>query len=119
MAQKFLILINDAPYGNEKAFNALRLAMQLEKDHVDTEVRVFLMADAAGCALANQNTPNGYYNIERMLKAVLAKGGKVKICGGCAEARGLKNASLIEGTEISSMAELTNWVVESDKVITF
>lgn len=119
MPQKILILINDAPYGTEKAYNALRLAMQLGKDHADAEVRVFLMADATNCALANQNTPNGYYNIERMLKAVLAKDGKVKICGGCAEARGLKSAPLIEGAEISSMAELTNWVVDSDKVITF
>ena len=119
MAQKILILINDAPYGTEKAYNALRLAMQLGKDHADTEVWVFLLADAANCALANQNTPNGYYNIERMLKAVMAKGGKVKICGSCAESRGLKSAPLIEGTEISTMAELTNWVADSDKVITF
>jgi uncharacterized protein involved in oxidation of intracellular sulfur len=119
MAQKILILINDAPYGTEKAYNALRLAMQLGKEHEDVEVRVFLMADAANCALANQNTPNGYYNIERMLKSVITKGGKVKICGSCAEARGLKNVQLIEGTEISTMAELTNWVIESEKVITF
>ncbi len=119
MAQKILILINDAPYGTEKAYNALRLSMQLGKEHEDVEVRVFLMADAANCAIANQNTPNGYYNIERMLKAVLLKGGKVKICGSCAEARGLKNLPLVEGTEISTMAELTNWVVDSDKVITF
>ena len=119
MAQKILILINDAPYGTENAYNALRLAIQLGKDHEDVEVRVFLMADAANCAIANQNTPNGYYNIERMLKFIIAKGAKVKICGGCADARGLKNVLLIEGSEISTMAELTNWVVESDKVITF
>ena len=119
MAQKILIIINDAPYGTEKAYNALRMAMQLGKDHTDVEVRVFLMADAANCAIANQNTPNGYYNIERMLKSIIARGGKVKICGSCAEARGLNQAPLIEGTEISTMAELTNWVVDSDKVITF
>jgi uncharacterized protein involved in oxidation of intracellular sulfur len=119
MGQKILILINDAPYGTEKAYNALRLAIQLGKDHESAEVRVFLMADAANCALANQNTPNGYYNIERMVKVILAKGAKVKICGSCADARGLKTAQLIEGTEISTMAELTNWVVDSDKVLTF
>ena len=119
MAQKVLIVINDAPYGTEKAYNALRLAMQLLKADPDTEVRVFLMADAASCALANQITPNGYYNIERMLRSILAKGGKVKICGSCAESRGLKSASLVEGTEISTMAELTDWVVDSDKVVTF
>ena len=116
---KILILINDTPYGTEKAYNALRLAIQLGKDHENVEVRVFLMADAATCALANQNTPNGYYNIERMLKLIITKGAKVKICGSCADARGIKSLQLIEGTEISTMAELTNWVVDSDKVVTF
>lgn len=116
---KILILINDAPYGTEKAYNAMRLANQLGKDHEAVEVRIFLMADAATCAIANQNTPNGYYNIERMIKLALTKGTKVKICGSCADARGLKNATLIEGTEISTMAELTNWVVDSDKVLVF
>ena len=116
---KILILINEAPYGTEKAYNALRLANQLGKDHETVEVRIFLMADAANCAIANQTTPNGYYNIERMLKLAIAKKAKVKICGSCAEARGLKNASLIEGAEISTMAELTKWVVDSDKVLTF
>ncbi len=116
---KILILINDAPYGTEKAYNALRIANQLNKEHSDIEVRIFLMADAANCAIANQVTPNGYYNIERMLKLSLNKGAKVKICGSCAEARGLKTLPLIEGTEISSLAELTQWVVDSDKVLTF
>lgn len=116
---KILIIINDAPYGTEKAYNALRIANQLGKDHKKVEVRIFLMADAAACALANQTTPNGYYNIERMLKLALNKGAKVKICGSCAEARGLKNAELIEGSELSTMPDLTNWVVESDKVLVF
>ena len=119
MAQKILILINDAPYGTEKAYNALRLAMQLGKDHPDAEVRVFLMADAAFCALPQQNTPGGYYNIERMLKSVLSRGGQVKICGGCSEARGLKDLPLIEGAQMSTMQELTQWVVDSDKILSF
>jgi uncharacterized protein involved in oxidation of intracellular sulfur len=54
-----------------------------------------------------------------MMKFSINKGAKVKICGSCAEARGLKNTPLIEGTKISTMAELTEWVVDSDKVITF
>ena len=77
------------------------------------------MADAVFCAIPEQQTPNGYYNIERMLKVALKKGAQVKLCGSCADARGLKNLSLLEGTEISTMAEFTNWVVDSDKVITF
>lgn len=117
--QKILILINDAPYGTEKAYNALRMANQLGKEHEQVEVRIFLMADAASCAVANQKTPNGYYNIERMMKFSINKGAKVKICGSCADARGLKDVQLVEGTEISTMAELTSWVVDSDKVLTF
>jgi len=117
--KKILILINDAPYGTEKAYNGLRLANQLNKAHEDVEVRIFLMANAAGCAVAGQNTPNGYYNIERMMKYSLNKGAKVKICGSCADARGLKNVQLIEGAEISTLAEFTEWVVDSDKVISF
>ncbi len=121
---KILILINDAPYGTEKAYNALRLAMVLQKDHPDVQINVFLMADAVGCALPNQNTPQGYYNIERMLKSVLAKGGKVKVCGTCMEARGIRNVQLAplglaEGVEMSNMAELSQWTIEADKVFTF
>jgi uncharacterized protein involved in oxidation of intracellular sulfur len=91
----------------------------VENAHQNSKVRIFLMADAAAYAVANQKTPNGYYNIERMLNLAIRKGAKVKICGSCADARGLKNVQLIKGTEISTMAELTNWVVDSDKVMTF
>ncbi len=79
-----LILINDAPYGTEKAYNAFRLAMALQKDHSDVQINIFLMADAVGCGVPNQNTPQGYYNIERMIKSVVLKGGKIKACGTCA-----------------------------------
>ena len=54
-----------------------------------------------------------------MLKSIIAKGGQVKACGSCAEARGLKPLPLIEGVEISTMSQLTTWVVEADKVVTF
>jgi uncharacterized protein involved in oxidation of intracellular sulfur len=116
---KILLLINDAPYGTEKAYNALRLGMTLQKEHSEVEVCVFLMADAVSCAVPNQNTPQGYYNIERMLKSILAKGGKVKACGSCADARGLRELKLLEGVEISNMSELGQWSVDSDKVFTF
>ena len=116
---KVLIIINDAPYGSEKAFNALRIAIQLQKDSPQTEVRIFLMADAATSAISGQIISQGYYSIETMLSAVIFKGGKVKICGTCANARGLKDLKLIDGAEISNMSELTEWIVDSDKVLTF
>jgi uncharacterized protein involved in oxidation of intracellular sulfur len=116
---KVLIIINDAPYGSEKAYNALRLATTILKDHEDAEMCIFLMADAVGCAMPNQKTPEGYYNIERMLKIVLKKNGKVKLCTTCAEARGLKEMKFIDGAELSTMKELSRLVMESDRVLTF
>jgi len=114
-----LIIIHDAPYGNEKAYNALRHAMTVQKEHSDVKVRIFLMADAVTCAIKSHITPNGYYNLERMIKSVLLNGGEVKLCGTCIDARGLKDITLLEGTERSNMSEFTNWTLDSDKVISF
>jgi uncharacterized protein involved in oxidation of intracellular sulfur len=45
--QKILIIINDAPYGTEKAYNALRMAMTLQKEYKEeVAVKIFLLADA-------------------------------------------------------------------------
>lgn len=118
--QKILIIINDAPYGSEKAYNALRMAMTLQKEHNGkVEIKIFLLADAVFCGLPNQNTPNGYYNIERMLRAVIQKGGEVKSCGGCSVARGIDKINFIEGVKLSNMVEFAQWTVECDKVLTF
>lgn len=116
---KILFIINDAPYGTEKAYNALRIVMMLQKEQADVDVRIFLMADAVTCALPDQSTPQGYYNIERMLKAAINKGAQVKACGTCTDARGIAGLALIEGVEISTMSQLVAWTVEADKVLTF
>jgi uncharacterized protein involved in oxidation of intracellular sulfur len=118
--QNILIIINDAPYGSEKAYNALRMAITLLKEHPgEIEVNVFLLADAVFCGLPNQKTPEGFYNIERMLKGVIAKGAHVKSCGGCSEARGISALPLIEGVQTSNMKEFAQWTILADKVLSF
>ncbi len=72
-SQSFLIIINDGPYGNERAYNALRLALTLVKRE-NTSVRVFLTGDGVQCARRGQKTPDGYYNVERMLKPLVKRG---------------------------------------------
>ena len=74
----YLFIINDGPYGSERAYNALRLAMNLQKE-VQADLTVSMLGDGVVNALKGQKTPDGYYNIERMLKAVMAKKGKVKL----------------------------------------
>lgn len=58
-----LFVLNDPPYGTERSYNGLRLAMTLAKQE-DVQVDVFLMADAVFCGKAGQNTPDGYYNLD-------------------------------------------------------
>jgi uncharacterized protein involved in oxidation of intracellular sulfur len=73
MAESYLFIINNAPYGDERPYNALRLAMNVAKRE-ETDVKVFLTADGVACARKNQKTPEGYYNIERMIKFIATKG---------------------------------------------
>lgn len=116
---EILIIINDAPYGTEKAYNALRLGNQLLKDHPDTKVNIFLLADAVTCGLLNQKTPDGYYNIGKMLKIFTRKGGLVKTCGTCMDARGMAELQLEKNVLRSNMTEFAQWTINADKVIIF
>ncbi|HEB33332.1 MAG TPA: hypothetical protein ENI15_21040 [Spirochaetes bacterium] len=116
---KFLIVINDAPYGTEKAYNAFRLAIALQSQLPDAGLHIFLMADAVTCALPAQSTPNGFYNIERMIIAIIRSGAQVKACGSCCSARGIENINLVNGVEMSTITQLAQWTVEADKILTF
>ena len=114
----YLVILNDAPYGSERSYNGLRLAGSIAKQAGET-VSVFLIGDAASCAIGGQTTPNGYYNIERMLKALAASGSQIGICGTCMDARGIRQEMIVEGTKRSTMDELTQWMMKADKVLVF
>ena len=116
---KILFILNDAPYGTERCYNALRLARALVKGDPDTRVLVFLMADGVTAARKGQKTPEGYYNVERMLRQVLVAKNAVLLCGTCMDARGLSDSELIEGTHRSTLAELAAWTQWADKVLVF
>jgi uncharacterized protein involved in oxidation of intracellular sulfur len=112
-----LFVLNDAPYGNERAYNGLRLAGALTAND-GVQVRVFLMADAVSCAKAGQKVPGGYYNVQLMLGKVLRKG-EVALCGTCMDARGLSESDIVAGAKRSTLAQLADWTAEADKVLVF
>jgi uncharacterized protein involved in oxidation of intracellular sulfur len=117
MNKDVLIVVNDAPYGTEKAYNALRLAIALQAR--DDKVRIFLMGDAVFCGLPKQETPPGYYNVTEMLGRVIAKEGRVAACASCMKSRGLSVEGLLSGVEKGSMAILSEWTEDCDKVHSF
>jgi len=113
-----LMILNDPPYGTERSYNGLRLARELSKND-DVRLRLFLMADAVGCGKDGQTTPNGYYNVARMVRSVARKGADVGAAARRRSARGLSDAELLDGVHRSTMDELGTWTVEADKVIVF
>ncbi|TXI29650.1 MAG: hypothetical protein E6Q60_03725 [Nitrosomonas oligotropha] len=112
-----LFILNDAPYGNERVYNALRLAGVLVTKE-DQHVRVFLLADAVTCAKAGQKVPEGYYNVQLMLRKLLQKG-ELAMCGTCMDARGMTEAEILEGVRRSTLNQLADWTIEADKVLVF
>jgi len=116
---KTLFVLNDPPYGTERCYNGLRLATALLKNDPATEVTVFLMADAVSCARKGQKTPDGYYNIERMLKRFATGPHRLLLCGVCMDARGLTEPEIVDGGRRSSMDELAKATLEAEKVLVF
>lgn len=110
-----LFILNEAPYGGERSYNALRLARALGKREGES-VRVFLMGDAVACAKAGQKVPAGYYNAGDMVRMV---GGEIALCGTCMDARGIGTEEIVPGAHRGSLDELAAWTAQADKVLIF
>ena len=115
---KTLIICNDPPYGTERSWNGLRLAGALAR-RPDVDVRVFLLGDAVGCAVAGQKVPDGYYHLDKMIESAARHGAEVGCCGTCLDARGITGELLVKGTRRSTLEELTDWTLWADRVVTF
>jgi uncharacterized protein involved in oxidation of intracellular sulfur len=115
---KTLFILNDPPYGTERSYNALRLAGALSK-RAGEEVRLFLMGDAAACAKAHQKVPQGFYNLEVMLKVTAHHGAAIGVCGTCMDARGIAESELCEGAQRSTLEALTDWTLWADRTLVF
>ncbi|QSO53073.1 DsrE family protein [Alicyclobacillus curvatus] len=115
---KILFVLNDPPYGTERSYNGFRHANAVAKIE-GIEVRIFLMADGVSCAKRGQKTPDGYYNLEKMLTVAGRRGASIGACGTCLDARGLTGEDLHDAVHRSSMEELSEWTVWADKLVVY
>jgi uncharacterized protein involved in oxidation of intracellular sulfur len=115
---KILFILNDAPYGSERAYNGLRLAGAVAK-RADQQVKIFLMGDAASCAKANQKVPQGYYSVELMLRAPARHGAEIGVCGTCMDARGIAEAELMQDARRGTLEQLADWSIWADQMLVF
>lgn len=116
---KALFILNASPYGSEQTYNALRLANALaQREH--NAVRAYLMGDAVVTAKRGQKVPEGFYNLQLMLdKFAHADAGRVGVCGGCMDARGIQTDELVELSHRGTLEELADWSEWADKVFVF
>ncbi len=115
-----LFILGQNPYdGTDVTWNALRLAKNLlEKGQ---EIRIFLMNDAVDLARNTCKKPE-YYDQDLVLnlKELIKNGVSVEVCGTCMARCGIyKNEPYYEGANKSTMNKLAEWVIDSDKVLTF
>jgi uncharacterized protein involved in oxidation of intracellular sulfur len=111
------LIINDAPYGNERPWNALRLAGAFMA--IKQKVNIFLLGDAVAIAKKGQKTPTGYYNTAQMIKELVGSGANIRACGTCLNSRGIEENELVEGVLVGKMLDVARWAEGSAKVITF
>ena len=118
--QTLLMIISAPAYGSERMLSALRLATAVsaqESERVD--LRLFMMSDAVTVGLNGQVDAQAGGGLQQMLEGLLALGTEIRLCRTCTLARGVSEAALIPGVVIGTLAELAEWTIAADKVITF
>lgn len=118
------LIVGDPAYGKQRMYTVLRFTQTALSG--GDEINIFLLEDAIFSAKKGQSPMGfpGYSNekmpsCEEMIKSALKQGASIKICTVCAKERGMKKEELIEGVQIASMQDLVQWVIESDKVVSF
>lgn len=113
------MIISSSPYGDERIWNALRLAEALSCSNVKTKVNIFLIGDAVNAAKKGQKPAKGFYNIEKMLADLVKVGADVNVCQTSMNLRGLTEEGLVKGTKMGTITGLSKWIEKSQKVLSF
>jgi uncharacterized protein involved in oxidation of intracellular sulfur len=117
--KRFLFILNEPPYGSEKPYNALRLALTLSRKQESDTIHIFLLGDSVVAAKEGQKVAQGYYNLESILKGLVSRGINISTCGTCMDARGFEDDDLIKGISRGTMDQLGDWSLWADSVIVF
>lgn len=111
-----LLVLSHAPYdGSDVAWNTLRLAAAIRQR--GDEVRLFLIND--GVNAARHPTDDVEFNLAELVEELAASGVEVFLCGTCLSRCGIGGGELVAGTTPSTMDALAEWVVTSERVLSF
>jgi tRNA 2-thiouridine synthesizing protein D len=109
------ILLIKGPYVSESADIAFKTALKAKR--MGYKVNVFLYLD--GTWNSHLTGDKNFNNPGDWLKRDIRKEIDVKACERCSNARDLNEENIINGIEISGSSKLIDFLIESDKVLTF
>ena len=112
-----LLVLSQAPFDGDVTWNALRLARTLVDRKVP--VRIFVMNDAIDLVREGSVPEGSEFDLQAMLRDLLPRGGRIKICTTCVNRCGIGHGEVIPEATMSTMADLAEWVVDSDRVVVF
>lgn len=116
-AKSVLIVLSHPPYDGDVTWNAIRLAGTLvDQGH---RVLLFVMNDATDVVRAGSAPPEAEFDLQAMLRGLMAKGVRIKICTTCVNRCGFSRGEVIGGAVMATMADLATWVTGSDRVVAF
>jgi uncharacterized protein involved in oxidation of intracellular sulfur len=115
---RYLFILNDSPYGSQRTYTGLRLALNLMRSP-ENAIHVFLIGDAVTAAFDGFSPAHAYYNTQDMLRQVGSRGGRIGVCKTCLEARGILDQHLVAEAKRATLDDLTEWTEEAEKVLTF
>ena len=86
---KILFILNDPPYGTERCYNGTAPCQCPPEEGASRRGHGLPNGRCRLCGRKGQKTPDGYYNVERMLKRFATGNHKILLCGTCMDARGI------------------------------
>jgi len=116
-AESVLIILSHSPFDGDTTWNALRLASTLQDQAV--AVRLFVMNDATDLVRRGAMPEGSEFDLQAMLRGLLPKGGRVKVCTTCVNRCGMSAGEVLPETPLATMDDLAQWVAGSDRVVTF
>jgi uncharacterized protein involved in oxidation of intracellular sulfur len=116
-APSVLLILSHAPFDGDVTWNALRLARTLVDRKVP--VRMFVMNDAIDFVRQGAMPEGSEFDLQAMLRDLLPRGGRIKICTTCVNRCGIGQGEVLPEATMSTMADLAQWVVDSDRVLVF
>ena len=116
---KILIITSHKPYdGTDVIWNAICIVSTLSAG--GDEVRLFVMNDSVDIVRESIKPPGDYFKLAQMTRELIEDSIAVRACGTCLKRTGSNPGEMAyEGVIVSDLNDLSEWIRDSDRILTF